>query len=133
MQVFKRTVQLYQILSIYYLCFFNLISSTVLGAYQQLEETADNPDVERILDGWEECGCPKIVLKVESKDQLLELEKKAVDAGLNTYVVCDAGKTQVNTHFFIKREFLFCFDMCVCLFLASTLDTNYIVYGCFPS
>jgi len=45
------------------------------------------------LDGWEECGCPKIVLKVDSKDQLLELEKKAVDAGINTYVVCDAGKT----------------------------------------
>ncbi|EDK31325.1 peptidyl-tRNA hydrolase (macronuclear) [Tetrahymena thermophila SB210] len=68
----------------------------VLGAYQQLEERADEREVEQILDNWEECGCPKIVLKVDSKDQLLELEKKAVDAGLNTYVVCDAGKTQVE-------------------------------------
>lgn len=58
-----------------------------------MEEHLDNPENEKILDGWEECGCPKIVLKVESKEQLLDLEKKAVDAGLNTYVVCDAGRT----------------------------------------
>ncbi|EGR28391.1 peptidyl-tRNA hydrolase, putative [Ichthyophthirius multifiliis] len=65
----------------------------VLGAYQQLEQTQET---ESLLSGWEESGCPKIVYKVNSKEQLLELEKKATQQGLNSYVVCDAGKTQVE-------------------------------------
>ena len=80
-----------------------IILPTVLGAYSKLAERADNPDVEKILNGWKECGRPKILLKVDSKDQLLELEKKAVDAGINTYVAYDAGKTYVK-YMIILRE-----------------------------
>ena len=39
-----------------------------------------------------------ILLKVDSKDHLLELEKKAVAAGINTYLAYDAGKTYVKIH-----------------------------------
>jgi len=48
-----------------------------------------------LLDAWNSQGSPKIVVKCEGEDQLQSLERAAKLKGLMTYVVCDAGKTQV--------------------------------------
>ena len=45
---------------------------------------------------WFEYGETKIVLRGESSDHLIRLEKDAMDAGLPAYLVQDAGKTQVR-------------------------------------
>jgi PTH2 family peptidyl-tRNA hydrolase len=48
-----------------------------------------------ILKQWKECGQAKVVLKVETEEELLELAHKAHSKGLITSLVCDAGHTQV--------------------------------------
>ncbi|KAK8791823.1 hypothetical protein WA158_005200 [Blastocystis sp. Blastoise] len=63
-----------------------------LGAY---EEAMCRDDMEEIVDLWEFSGCAKIALKVNSQEELEEIEKDAEAKGLNHYLVCDAGRTQV--------------------------------------
>lgn len=48
-----------------------------------------------ILKQWEECGQAKVVLKVETEQELLELTSMACKQGLITSLVRDAGRTQV--------------------------------------
>ena len=45
---------------------------------------------------WIDRGMPKVVLRGESEEQLIELHDKARAAGLSAYVVRDAGKTVVE-------------------------------------
>lgn len=71
------------------------VGHAVLGAYQRLIDS-NNPQWNSDLHKWEHTGNAKIVLKVKSKEELADLAKKADDAGLNTYVVCDAGRTQIE-------------------------------------
>jgi peptidyl-tRNA hydrolase, PTH2 family len=47
------------------------------------------------VQNWLASGQKKIVLKVDSLEELHELESKARDLGMNTGIVHDAGKTQV--------------------------------------
>jgi PTH2 family peptidyl-tRNA hydrolase len=47
------------------------------------------------LDKWEYQGQAKVVLKINSKEEILDLEQKARNEGLNTYLVQDSGRTQV--------------------------------------
>ncbi|GFH16817.1 uncharacterized protein HaLaN_13315, partial [Haematococcus lacustris] len=47
------------------------------------------------LKQWEHHGQPKIALKISDDDEMDELERKASDAGLPTYIVHDAGRTQI--------------------------------------
>ncbi|GFR45835.1 hypothetical protein Agub_g7200, partial [Astrephomene gubernaculifera] len=44
---------------------------------------------------WEMYGQPKIALKVRDEDEMAELEARAVSLGLPTYIVHDAGRTQI--------------------------------------
>lgn len=44
---------------------------------------------------WEFTGAAKVAVKVNSNEQLAEIQKKATAAGLVTYLVQDAGKTQI--------------------------------------
>ncbi|CEG40545.1 peptidyl-trna hydrolase [Plasmopara halstedii] len=61
-----------------------------LGAYKlALKRT---PDAVR---GWEMLGQAKVCLKVESEEELLALADKASECGLVSYVVVDAGRTQI--------------------------------------
>eukprot|EP01017_Pseudomicrothorax_dubius_P027395 TRINITY_DN314_c0_g1_i4.p1 TRINITY_DN314_c0_g1~~TRINITY_DN314_c0_g1_i4.p1 ORF type:complete len:158 (-),score=38.02 TRINITY_DN314_c0_g1_i4:150-623(-) len=71
------------------------VGHAVLGAYKN---AVNNPKKNETLFKWEYQGEAKIVLRVNNEEELLELEKKAKAKGLNTYVVCDAGRTQVLTH-----------------------------------
>ncbi len=71
------------------------VGHAVLGAYKNILESDDIKDKESLFN-WEECGQAKIVLKVNGKEELLAVSKKAKAAGLNTYIVCDAGRTQIE-------------------------------------
>lgn len=45
---------------------------------------------------WLMTGQPKIVLKVQSEEELMSLANTAKKAGLNTVAIRDAGKTQLK-------------------------------------
>jgi peptidyl-tRNA hydrolase, PTH2 family len=48
-----------------------------------------------IVRRWDDSGCAKICLKVESEKELNQLRKEAHHLGLNHYLVHDAGRTQI--------------------------------------
>lgn len=65
------------------------VGHATLGAYKQCPKS--------ILDKWEESGQAKIVLQIDSLDQLLTLKECAKSIGLLTHHVQDAGHTQVDS------------------------------------
>jgi len=71
------------------------VGHAVLGAYQTIVESEDVKQQEALFN-WEENGQAKIVLKIKSKEEMLEVSKKAKQAGLNYYIVADAGRTQIE-------------------------------------
>ena len=58
-----------------------------VGAYK-------NADPDKIRK-WENSGCAKVVCKVGSLEELLELKKQAIGKKVPYYQVVDAGKTQI--------------------------------------
>ena len=46
---------------------------------------------------WENEAYAKVVLKVQTKEELIELKKLADDNGISNYLVVDAGRTQIPT------------------------------------
>eukprot|EP00798_Chlamydomonas_sp_ICE-L_P025143 gene25143-10775_t len=50
---------------------------------------------EMLFRQWEHCGQAKIALKVQSDKEMDELAAKADKLGLPTYIVHDAGRTQI--------------------------------------
>ncbi|XP_054157011.1 peptidyl-tRNA hydrolase 2, mitochondrial-like [Oppia nitens] len=70
------------------------VAHAALGMHGLLLQ--DEPKFGVSLIRWSEFGETKIVLKGESTQHLVELEKRALSSGLPTYLVQDAGKTQVN-------------------------------------
>ena len=46
---------------------------------------------------WENEAYAKVVLKVKTKEELLELKKLADRKGISNYLVVDAGRTQIPT------------------------------------
>lgn len=61
-----------------------------VGAYQKAMER--NPASVR---RWEDSGCAKICVRVESEAELMNVRKAANIHGLNYYLVHDAGRTQI--------------------------------------
>ncbi len=61
-----------------------------VGAYQGALKLAPNT-----LKWWERTGCAKIALKGENDDTLFQIEETARSLGLITYLVEDAGRTQI--------------------------------------
>ena len=49
------------------------VGHAVLGAYKRIVKQSNQ---QSVLDSWENNGQPKIVLKVSSEKELLELENK---------------------------------------------------------
>ncbi|XP_064612456.1 peptidyl-tRNA hydrolase 2, mitochondrial-like [Liolophura sinensis] len=49
----------------------------------------------RLLSEWEDCGQPKVVVKTESEESLVELASLAVSKGLTASIIRDAGRTQI--------------------------------------
>lgn len=48
-----------------------------------------------IVQRWENSGCAKICLKIETEQEMMNIRKGASVRGLNYYLVHDAGRTQV--------------------------------------
>jgi len=71
------------------------VAHAALGMHQILLQ--DETKYGDSLIRWFEFGETKIVLKGETTQHLIELEKKALELGLPTYLVQDAGKTQVKS------------------------------------
>lgn len=60
-----------------------------LGAYRRALKKKP-----RIVEKWH-AGEAKVALKINSEEEMLELQKKAQEAGLVWYTVTDAGRTQI--------------------------------------
>ncbi|KAF3505169.1 hypothetical protein F2Q69_00044710 [Brassica cretica] len=65
-------------------------SHATLGLYKKLVRRAP-----KALDCWEECAQPKVVVKIETEDEMLELQERAKTLKLPTHITIDAGRTQI--------------------------------------
>ena len=61
-----------------------------LGVFKKLWRRRDP-----VLRVWEECGQPKVTLQVTDEPQMLSLYQAAKSHGVPTFIVVDAGRTQV--------------------------------------
>lgn len=59
-----------------------------IGAYQRADE--------RVIEGWNSEGQKKIVVEVDSEEELLELFKKAEKERIPCFLVKDAGLTELK-------------------------------------
>ncbi|XP_063058143.1 peptidyl-tRNA hydrolase 2, mitochondrial-like [Engraulis encrasicolus] len=60
-----------------------------VNAYKELLKRDPN-----LLKRWELCGQPKVVVKADTEECLLELHRRAKESGLITSLIQDAGRTQ---------------------------------------
>ncbi|XP_031276081.1 peptidyl-tRNA hydrolase 2, mitochondrial-like [Pistacia vera] len=65
-------------------------SHATLGLYKKLLHRAPNA-----LNRWEMCAQPKVVLKIESEEDMLVLQERAKSLELPTHITIDAGRTQI--------------------------------------
>lgn len=49
----------------------------------------------RSIEKWDECGQTKIVVKVETEEEMLIVQDKARCEGIPSHIVVDAGRTQI--------------------------------------
>ena len=61
-----------------------------VGAYSEANQFAPN-----VFKLWEQSGCAKIALKADDDTVLFQIEDTARSLGLITYLVQDAGRTQI--------------------------------------
>ncbi|XP_005186023.1 probable peptidyl-tRNA hydrolase 2 [Musca domestica] len=62
-----------------------------VGAYQKAVHRTPS-----LVRAWENTGCAKVALKVESEAEMMCLKKAAEARGLNTCLIRDAGRTQIE-------------------------------------
>lgn len=65
------------------------VAHASLKAYERADSSA--------ADDWKRSGATKVVVKVDSEDELLELEREARAANLPHALVRDAGRTQIES------------------------------------
>ncbi|NXS12679.1 PTH2 hydrolase, partial [Neodrepanis coruscans] len=65
-------------------------SHAAVSAYKQVQRR--NPE---LLEQWEYCGQPKVVLKVPDEETLIQLLVEAKRLGLTVSLIEDAGRTQI--------------------------------------
>ncbi|XP_064118489.1 peptidyl-tRNA hydrolase 2, mitochondrial-like isoform X1 [Macrobrachium nipponense] len=61
-----------------------------LKAFKQLQKTN-----RRLLRAWEINGQPKVVLKIDDEESMLDLASLAREVGLTVSLIQDAGRTQI--------------------------------------
>lgn len=64
-------------------------SHAAVNAYKELQKRDPN-----LLKQWEICGQPKVVVKADNEEILLELCRRAKESGLIVSLIQDAGRTQ---------------------------------------
>ncbi|XP_059667401.1 uncharacterized protein LOC132312872 [Cornus florida] len=65
-------------------------SHATLGLYKKLLHRAP-----KSLNRWEMCGQVKVVVKIESEDDMLVLQERAKSLNIPTHITIDAGRTQI--------------------------------------
>lgn len=65
-------------------------SHATLGLYKKILNRAP-----KALNRWEMCGQVKVVVKIESEQELLVLQERAKSLTIPTHVTIDAGRTQI--------------------------------------
>ncbi|KAK3042269.1 hypothetical protein RJ639_001864, partial [Escallonia herrerae] len=65
-------------------------SHATLGLYKKLLHRAP-----KALSRWEMCGQVKVVVKIDSEDDMLLLQERAKSLNLPTHTTIDAGRTQI--------------------------------------
>ncbi|CAN1236551.1 Peptidyl-tRNA hydrolase 2, mitochondrial [Linum grandiflorum] len=65
-------------------------SHATLGLYKKLLNRAP-----KALNRWEMCAQPKVVVKIDSEEDMLILQEKAKSLKLPTHITIDAGRTQI--------------------------------------
>ncbi|KAH6813759.1 Peptidyl-tRNA hydrolase II family protein [Perilla frutescens var. frutescens] len=65
-------------------------SHATLGLYKKILNRAP-----KSLSRWEMCGQVKVVVKIESEDDMLVLQERAKSLNLPTHITIDAGRTQI--------------------------------------
>lgn len=65
-------------------------SHATLGIYKKVLYRAP-----KALNRWEMCAQPKVVLKIESEEDMLVLQERAKSLKLPTHITIDAGRTQI--------------------------------------
>ncbi|KAG6737641.1 hypothetical protein POTOM_059169 [Populus tomentosa] len=65
-------------------------SHATLGLYKKLLNRAP-----KALNRWEICAQPKVVVKIESEEDMLVLQERAKSLKLPTHITIDAGRTQI--------------------------------------
>uniref|UniRef100_A0A8D0KD45 peptidyl-tRNA hydrolase n=1 Tax=Salvator merianae TaxID=96440 RepID=A0A8D0KD45_SALMN len=68
------------------------VGHAAVGLFQQMQE---KPTYRDIINQWDEQGAKKVVLQGSNTDQLLEFHALALSLELPTYLVQDAGRTEV--------------------------------------
>ncbi|XP_011151239.2 peptidyl-tRNA hydrolase 2, mitochondrial [Harpegnathos saltator] len=66
------------------------------AALECCRQTLSNQKRQEMFHSWLQVGQPKIVLKVQNEEELLNLADKAQRAGLITAIIKDAGRTQLR-------------------------------------
>lgn len=67
-----------------------------LAAYQTTRRMSSNSKYwTKVLEKWSWEGTKKICVKVTSAEELIEVQKQANALGLPSYLVADAGHTQI--------------------------------------
>ncbi|XP_062122377.1 probable peptidyl-tRNA hydrolase 2 [Drosophila sulfurigaster albostrigata] len=66
-------------------------SHGAVGAYQRAVTRTP-----RLLRAWEQCGCAKIAVRVDSEAELMAIKRSAEQKLLNTCLIRDAGRTQIE-------------------------------------
>lgn len=62
-----------------------------VGAYQKAVRRTPS-----LVRAWENTGCAKVALKVESEAEMMALKRAAEAKNLNTCLIRDAGRTQIE-------------------------------------
>ncbi|GLT29282.1 hypothetical protein SLA2020_041580 [Shorea laevis] len=65
-------------------------SHATLGIYKKLLNRAP-----KALNRWEMCAQPKVVVKIDSEEDMLVLQERAKSLNLPTHITIDAGRTQI--------------------------------------
>ncbi|XP_068312305.1 uncharacterized protein [Pyrus communis] len=65
-------------------------SHATLGLYKKVLHRAP-----QALNKWEMCAQPKVVVKIESEEDMLVLQERAKSLNLPTHITIDAGRTQI--------------------------------------